>query len=121
MKNIKKHKEKHIPMIEYVKDSCLECPFFQLESHGNSASGSCHAPDLDRAIDNKRKSMSCTELKITGRYSSNSIIKVPIPDWCPLKIGDAIITIKKQKMGILTKINYDLEKKTLEKEWDMFD
>lgn len=120
MENIKKDKEKHIPMILEVKDSCLGCLFFTLESHGNSASGDCNAPDLDRAIDTKRKSVRNTELKITGKYSSNNIIKVPIPKWCPLKIGDAIITIRKDKRGILKKMDYDLAKKTLETEWDMF-
>ncbi len=113
-------KEKHIPMILKVKDSCLDCPFFIFESHGNSASGRCDAPDLDRAIKHNRRRMGNTELKITGKYSSHSIIKVPIPKWCPLRIGDAIVTIRKPKHGIPLKMNYDLGKKSLETEWDMF-
>lgn len=111
---------KNIPMINVVGNSCLECPFFSLESHGNSASGSCNAPDLDRALDNDRKSYVTTELKITGKYSSNSIIKVPRPKWCPLSIGDAIITVRKEPHGILENINYDLKNNTLQENWDSF-
>lgn len=120
MKNIKKKIERHIPMIERVVDSCLSCPFFELRNHRNSASGSCHAPDLRRAIDHNRKTVRHRELKITGKYSSSSVIKVPMPDWCPLRLGDAIITIRKDAHGIPLKRNYDLEKNTLETEWDMF-
>lgn len=107
-------------MIERVGNSCLECPFFELESHGNAASGTCNAPDNDRACDKNFKGYGLTELKITGKYSSDSIISVPRPKWCPLNIGDAIITVKKDPNGILEKINYDLEKDTLEEVWETF-
>lgn len=113
---------KHIPMINRVKDSCLDCPFFELRNNRNSAHGECNADDLERAIDYKmERKPNAGRLKVTGRYSPNSIIKVPIPKWCPLKIGDAIITLRKSPHGWKEEMHYNMEKKTLTHYVEEFD
>lgn len=111
MKNKKSKITQHIPFIIYVKKSCLGCPFFELKSHGNSASGTCNADDLERSIDfNTKEKASGHELKITGRYSSSSIIKVPRPKWCPLTIGDAIVTIRNKPCALQEELRYKIDK-----------
>lgn len=109
-------------MITVVGDSCLDCPFFELRNNRNSASGQCNAPDLDRFLDNpKLKDRKKNELAITGKYSGRNIIKVPRPDWCPLNIGDAIITLRKKNYDRWEEsLNYDFKKKVVEETYEPF-
>ena len=110
-------------MVKVVGDSCLECPFFELRNNRNSASGGCNAPDLDRFLDNpKLKDKKKHELAITGKYSGSNIIKVPRPDWCPLNIGDAIITLRKKRYdGWDESLSYDLKKKVVIETYEPFE
>lgn len=122
MRKEKSHSSKHIPMIVHVKvNTCIGCPFFIFELAGKlNAHAYCHAPDLTRAIDHDLPNNSLRELKISGKFGSNSIIKCPRPKWCPLNIGDAIITSRKPMNGIMENLNYDLVKNNIKETWDAF-
>ena len=87
MKNMK-----YIHTTYRVGKSCIECPFFRLESSINCAYAWCAAPDLDRAINNDITSRFGMELKVSGEFSRRSIIDAKRPKWCPLRVGDFIIT-----------------------------